>query len=805
MNPFLDSNIHSVGSGSSLPISDILQGAILSASDLTLITQKLKNVNQFTPVILNQVSSQTFISASDFNANINSIMSTIQTLFTYSNNISLLLESLNGSLISKIKLLEKQISLLETRLEDYSFLVSDNNSYSYNYTEHFHDNSGRDSFSWKPSDRNGIGFAKTEEALINPLSHTLMLSKNIIDPYPLVASFVTGNATGLVTSDTGIENSVTSIASLGWRSTYTALKPITSTLPGFDTVGAQVVLNFALNQSAYASQIEVVPFSDTPLELVQIRVSDSNDRTRYSELLTSPMIISEPTTITMPSQAVAQFQLLLNQPTYRRDPTHIDRSIQQVDSISNQHSKSESRSKRNPQKRRWSYSEFFDIYSNYDSTFPAGNIKKPKTYHNSQSVQLKNILRNQKTKLGPYMSWDVSTAQESVINQIFTKNNGYYKKIFKSVITSENFLNTNIDSSNIGINDPAAVAAMPTPIVSNNENSFGYNYDLGLQYVAIGHNSTGERGVFISKPLPATGAIGQVRIKTSDTNTVSSIDSLDMNLITSSEYSVSNISNPQNEKDWIPILPVNVTNQMFVKAERFFPNPSGVGFFRFSANRSQSIRMFKNGYNFEITPDNYMYDTSSNVVLGIRLASDSFSTSDRLVVSYNTGKDYSSITLPNLDSLPVASKADTNGAGETFANTSGRNSITLSETPYVDNSQVKTSNYTFSYGMVPYQPINVILNDGRRAINLTNYGYGAKSDLSSFPSGYYYIQSGNTIMFNVPINSQFTVYYQYIVSNVRVRIVERANSKDFASPKVNAFSLKAKLIHPNANNSLGLS
>ena len=119
--------------------------------------------------------------------------------------------------------------------------------------------------------------------------------------------------------------------------------------------------------------------------------------------------------------------------------------------------------------------------------------------------------------------------------------------------------------------------------------------------------------------------------------------------------------------------------------------------------------------------------------------------------------------------------------------------------------QVNASKYTTNLGMVPYQPITVILNNGTNAINITNYSSGQQANLGSFVSGYYYIQSGNTIMFNVPITSSIKVYYQYLISNVRVRVVERVNNITFASPTVSSFNVKAKLIQPNPVSSLGLS
>ena len=804
MDPFMSDQVDSLAQSSKVSAASLLQGVILSNSDINTLLQQVTNIGQHGPLALNEVETQTFISSSDFTSNINSTMRALYPLFANSNSLSLLLESLNQTLISQVKLLEKQVSILETRLENYAFLSSDNNSYSYSYLENFHDNSGRDSFTWGPSDRDGTIFNSGEEALVNASANTLMLSSNIINPYPITPQLINGNALGLTVSDTGLANSVTAISSAGWRAEYSVTKPITSKLPSFEKPGAQVVLDFILNQPASASQIEIIPFSDIPIEIVQIQISDSNNYEISGNLLTSSVSISSPTTFTLPSQAVAKFRVFINQPTYTRNPRYINTPIQQSNSLTNQPNLQSALLGGKPQQRRWNYGEFFKITNQFNSDFPTANLKRPKSYQTSQGIKLNDIFRNQKTRLGPYIAWSAPTAQEQVVNQLFLQNPGYYKNIFQSGIATANFNKNNHQSLNPIVNGPQPVAAMPAPIVSTNEGSFNYNYDIGLQYVAIGYQSVGDKGVFISKPLPSTGNIGQIRIKAVEENIVSNTG-IDQGFLTSTEYSVSNISVPQNENDWIPIFPINLTNQFFVAAERFFINSSGSGFLRFSANRSQPIVMYKNGNIFNITPDNYIYDISNNIVLGLNLPNGTYTESDIFVVSYNTGKDFSTITFPSLNDLPITSIFDSNGAGESFPLTTGRNTINLSQLPYIDHMQVNASKYTTNLGMVPYQPITVILNNGTNAINITNYSSGQQANLGSFVSGYYYIQSGNTIMFNVPITSSFKVYYQYLISNVRVRVVERVNNITFASPTVSSFNVKAKLIQPNPVSSLGLS
>lgn len=803
MDSFLKNYITSLSTGESTQISSILQDVLINKSDLNTIIQNLQNFTPFTALTLNEVNSQSIISSSDFVSNVMAIDSSLQDIYTYSNYLSLLLASLNKTLGSQVKALEEDITNLQVRLDNYAFLTADNNSYAYSYLESFHNDNGRASFSWVPTDRASSSFSEAEQAIINPITNSLVLATNITNPYPITPTLIGGNSTAYITSDTGIQNAVSSINSAGWRISIASAQPITSILNGFDEPGAQVILEFSLAQPAYASQIEIIPFSDTPMQLVQVLIYPSNDDNTYTMALPNPIILSAPYTLQIAYQSVSRFRVLLNQITYTRTTTYQNVPEQQYAAIANQPSMKPGVLGGIAQSRRWSYSEFFNLYYKVHAVFPSGSVSRPKSFNISRGNRLSDVLRRTKTRLGPYESWNTTSPQEMAITQLFMQQPGYYKAIFKTGISNYNFLTTNQQSITPQVNGPKPVTGMTNPAPTSIQNGFSYDYDIGLQYVAIGYNAIGDKGVFISVPVPATGSIGQVRLKVVDQNVILSGTDRDSPYVTSTEYSVSNISNPQEEKDWTPIFPINLTNQTLIESERFFPDSSGSGYMRFTADRVQPITLYKNGYKIATTTSNYIYDNSNNVVLGIQLPLGQFTAEDIFTIQYTTSDDFSTITFPNLSDLPVTSISDSQGAGEGFSGTQGRNSITLSQEPYINTSQLTTSTYNPQFGTTPYQPITVILSAGIPAINLTNYIGGSQSALSNFASGYYYIQSGTNIMFNQAITEPFRVYYQYLQSSVRVRVVERVDSQTFASPVVNSFNLKAKLIKPNPISSIG--
>ncbi len=803
MDSFLSQYINSLGPTKSQAVVTVLQQALVGKSDLSILISQLQNVSQHTALQINEDTSQTFVSSSDFKTNIAAIDTFIQSLFAESNNISLLLNNLSQTLTAQAKSLEDQINVLETRLANYAFLAADNNSYSYGYTEHFHDNNGRDSFSSLIPDRTSTAFAVSEQALVNPLTKSLCLCSNISDPYPLTAAIINGNVTPLTVSDTGIQNAVSSLSSIGWRVEYSSAIPITSSLQGSDSSGAQVLIEFKLAQPAYASQIEIVPFSDTAMDLVQVSIFPSNDDSLFTNMLDSPINLNAPLTINIPYQSVTRFRLLINQPTYTRVTNYSNQAEQQYNTLSSQPNIKPPLLGGPTPPRRWNYSEFFNLYYKVNSAYPGGTISRPKAFDISRGLSLPQILKNTQTKLGPYESWNLATTQNAVINQLFLNQPGTYKKIFISGVATADFLNTNQAQIIPQVSDPAPVTAMLNPVPSTTASSFDYTYDLGLQYVGIGYESIGDRGVFVSKPLPAQGGVGAVRLSVSDNNVILPNADLDSDIITSTEYSVSNVSNPQLETDWTPIYPVDLTNNNSVLAERFFPDFAGRGYFRFSADRTLPIQAYKNGYAFTVTAASLLFDNSNNVVVGLTLPFGSFTTSDIFTVDYTTSSDFSVITFPNLDQLPVTSASDSQGAGEGFTGTSGRNMISLTNVPYIDTTEVNNSTYSTTTGMTPYQPIVVKFSNGSIATNLTNYTGGTQADLSNFNSGYYYIQSGTNIMFAGPITQSFRVYYQYLQSSVRFRVVERVNYTTFASPTVNSVTVKAKTIQPNPQQSLG--
>lgn len=787
-DPFLSQYITSLGKHQQVQVSSILNDAILSKTDLNLIVQKLTNFSQFIPVSLSLETQEGPIASSPFQINLRDSTKAIQDVYTYSNYISALLYNLGVLLTEDVVSLEGQLKSLEKTLNNFSFLTADNNAYSYGYLEDFANNNNRDSFPWLIPDRASQVFQSTDQAIVNSAENSLALAQNLQTTYSMIPSIMAGNATAYVVSDTGVKNSVTSISSTGWRISFASPQPITSTLPGATSAGAQVLVEFLLDQPSMASEIEIIPFSDTSMEISQVWVYPSNDDSNFFQLLMTPLEVSQPVTLHMQLQTVQKFRLLLNQTTYNRVADVVNRSEASYAQLTTQPI---------PPTRKWNFKQFFSYTHKVTGNFSGGGLSRPTSYSLQRGSTLWEVLRDNQQRLGSYQAWTSPAISTSALTNLFLQNPGYYKKIFKTGIASYNFIASNQEQITPQPGDPSPVTAMNTPSAVV-DNGFNYQYDLGLQYVAIGSNPVGSKGVFVSTQLPAPGYVGACRLKVVETNYRASNSDRDSDLLTSTEYSVSNVSNPMNESDWTPIIPVSDSPD-FIEAERFFPNFAGNGVFRFAADRLRPINIYKNGYNFPIDSSNYILDPSGNVVVGLSIPVGEYTSDDIFVVRYFTVEDNSVITFGNLNNVPLASSHDNSGAGEGFNSlTGGRNSINLSYEPYINYSQVATSTYSDSFGMTPYQPITIRLTDGTVPINLTNYESGPQASLANFTTGYYYIQSNNQIMFNQPISQAFKVFYQYLQGSLRVRVVLRVNDDTFVSPVVNSFNLKGKIIRPNA-------
>ena len=758
MRPYLNDYIHTLTRRRQERVTNLLEEARVGKEQLdTLAARLAEEFGEFTPVLFAGVQAESVISAEKMRMDSREMTLRIADLFAMSNLISLLLESHSSVLATDVKTIEDELIVMQKMAENYAFLLADNQSFDFAHLEPFTDGSNRDSMTTVP-DRGVAPFGPAEFATVRGDEGVLTLADLAAPRHGLTARVVDGNAKAFTISDTGIENALTPGSATGWKVTVAAAGPVTAPLTSVSAAGVQFLVEFSLTSPAPASVLKLVPFSEMASELLQVTLYETAEGGQGYDLLAEPERFDRPFSLRFPTRKVARFRVLLNQPTYERSArTENSNELRYVDLI------------------RRTRERIVDARNRLNQSIQR---------RDALFTHFLNTLPFPRTILRPNVSPSSREWMERLQSSAWRRQEQQWADILMEVLKNTEALK-GLEGELFRLEREEETAdRIPNPYNPTNVQvgGFQYYYTLGLHFVSIGMSSPGAKGVFVSKPMVSSGSVGEVRLKTSEKNfELPATSGRESPWITSVEYSVSNKSEPVNESDWIPILPVGQTN---IIAERLLPNSMGVAMLRFPANPTDSIYVYRNGFIVNTKDTDFLRDQTTQSIIGLDIPSDVFNANDVFTIDYHPVNPESQMTI-NFEShgfgdVRLIGASDSTGAGEYFRSTGPRNTVELSHHPYVDDG-LKTSS--------TYEPITVRLDGGVVAENLTAY---TGTDTPFPPSGYYYKHSGNTLMFNQPIAEPFRVYYQYLENSVRVRVVLRANSSQLASPKVDYFHLKAR-------------
>lgn len=868
MQPFLTDFINTLTNRTAERVDGILEEAKVGKEQVKLIAQRLSDFREFSSLIFTPEVYGDIISRSVMSVNIRDLNIQLEEMYRIDNQASDLIESSKSIFSSQISALENEITALEKQVQNYGFLLADGGAYDYAYMEPFSDSLNRDFFDWDIPDRGSQVFGLGELAEVRPDEGVLCMSPHI-KASSIAATIVKSNASALVATNNGIENAVRFTSERGWRYVIASPNPVTSSLPEAEgTTGAQVMIDFVLNQPTVCNEIRITPFSEHPIQILKVFLYESLDSAARDSVLPSEKTIDKPFSVQFSGRTVAKFSVLINQPIYDRavEVVTAENPYREIADSSNAYRRSKNNDLTNSKSvptlrldkdrfnhKRYSHLYFIirqrmrqfrnrnlildpkDINGIHGTPLPAirkdrwGDLvkiplvkerdiaafygrKDPAYFWNGNSKKLQimsnmilNFFEDRDSSLIGYPSGqrrqDINSNifQNSIISVLYGDKNLDYQKIRPLVSF---ILSRFRDVSNFHTLQQDSAQALqtnanlyPTPSISG-VSSYNYKYFLGLEQISIGYSSPGQKAVFVTKPFDSVGDIGELRLKSSEQNIFDgSING--SRPITSVEYSVSNVTDPKKEEDWIPVLPIGQTE---VSGERFFPDSAGLGLFRFPALRNKNIYIYKN--NIQIPTNvttNYVYDSTKTYVIGVTLPTGEFSGIDIYTVDYTPSPSHSTINFANrgFDQVPLINAYDQNGSGEGFSNSNNNTIVTLSHYPYVDEDQIQ-SNISSGQSIGPYQPIVVSLLDGTIANNYTTYANTPQKTLDiSSTAGLQYLHKGNVLIFNHPITQNFRVYYQYLKNNTRVRVVIRVNSIQFASPKVDFVQIKAKTRKPN--------
>lgn len=715
-------------------------------------------------------------------------------------------------------------SFIEKAINNYAFSLSDGGFFDYVFTETFNDETIRDTQLTEVPDRSGINFSKEENAIVNAANGSLSLNASLSFKVPLTARII---ATNTSTDIAGLENDLPLALNSdpwdGWRVSIDSENPITSSIEYSPFTGAQFKIELTPPNPALCSNLILTPFSDLPVDILRVQIFQSLDQS-LSEAFEpisiqeqTNIILDKPTNIDFPLQTVGKIIILINQPIYKRG------SLQ---------------SNQSETMHRKIYDSVKDIRRQDLKTIPYKNNKKAliRVFNNALSntknpnkqffkvqipqlnfqpsygpLTLERIMDVNKTEKNNDKIWVHNSKLNEFIRRmiherIFSDNyqilNDRYLYNIKNIVSQQKstldkvlISNNNQEFPRIEALEPEFDANVHAADAMNDSNVLKYTYDIGLRNIELGSGLKIYRGVYVSKSIPVPGNSIEVKIKPEEFNYKYLSSPRDSKFITSIEYSISNRSDPKLETDWVPILP---SGESKVNAERLFLNPAGETSFRFLASRESELMVYKNGYQLPLDEFFTTASTNSNSIKGVRIPLGAYASSDVFTADYTTYNNDSIINLVDKGfyQTTLASAFDRNGSGESFSFTPPDRVITLSQQPFIDYDKVNQSgSYSLQYGFQgSYQPITVQLEDGTIALNQTNYLGTSQNNLNSFDESYTaYIQSGNNVIFNRDITQKFTVYYQYLPSNLKFRIIMRVNDMTHISPLVSTLQIKTKV------------
>lgn len=788
MNLYLNDFISSVTTRQRVRIQELMREAKVSKETLPTIAKRLSELERQAPFFLSNLAQDARLDASVLDTNFRSAKLRVQELYDISNLISLLLDSTDSILLSEAKALEDDLASLEKAANNYAFLLADAGSYNYAYLETFSDELGRDNSLEVIGDRGALTFGPAEKAAVNTSDGMLTLPNNQVLSYGVYSYLVGGN----VVAHLSARNEDPRPLSTTWRSTIDVRSPLTSGIAEAEgAIGAQLLFEYKLTSTAPASQIKVTPFADSPMELIQVLIYGKDPNSNPTKILDSPILLDRPRTINFPMQSVSKFRLVYSQGAYDR----VSNMSSAEDEYRKVYQAYQERVRLIAEQTASNRTDNFVhllVMALRNIRASQGQVQGRVGKHPLVTLekmggvsipQLVEMLRRSYTPTVPYDNRQrlPSRFDYVLLSMLKQRDELYNTLVSREVEKYQDYIQKK------GLYDPTGVTSPLEKIFAQN---LHYRYAMGVRDVSIGVETVGFKGFFVSNPLDSLGDIGEIKIKTSEVNVRKIGHGLDNSLVTSVEYSVSNRSNPELETDWLPILPANTE---IVDGERLLPDSTGKALFRFSADIDGSIFLYRNGKLVSVPSSSLVYDDKKQGILGMRLPVGSYSDSDILTASYFPAKDYTVVSFEDagFTDAPLVAAFDSDGAGEGFTSVAGRNQISLAHMPFIDQSKVDESTYSSFSGTTPYQPIVVKFGDGTFGVNLTNYKN--TNDQSPLPNaGYYYIHSGQVLIFSQPPDRPFRVYYQYLQNNVRFRVVLRCNSNDFASPQVDFVHAKGK-------------
>lgn len=854
----LPSYIDSYSFGSKKIYSDLIIEAKKDKRNISDIAKKLVNssaLNRYVGIGVQPYANGDVDTFIDFFRNMN-----IETVnyFDSMNLIGSTLNSMIDVLGSEVAKLEKNIKELEIYVDNFSFISGEDDLFNGSFVETFSDDSNlfkNDNYFERYKDRDGSYFLDNEIAMVDIVSGTMKNGNGFLTTQknPIVKDYK-NNYSSYISSSSNIENIFSDNSFKSWNVTIKSPAILRSRITDFQSdvgydysqiSGANASIVFDFDSAQKINCIRVAPNMGIDFQLVQVVLYSSGlDQGNKTLVLNSPILVDSVKDISFQETTVKSVKLIFNQPRYKRIQLTASSSEQQAKIFNDYISKIREARRNSHDKLQDIVYSYFLIRNNiaYQNTDPR-YVQTMYTYRYPCSEtepvygSLSEFLSDKKSFIeldakNKFSSNNpVTIFVESIVSYVLGSKYRMSPSVYISTKNSFNPLKvSDVDHNGAlpiaGYNQPHSQSyqsesqLVATSNLSdlhgqlfNSDITGSYEYSISIKSIKfgsvinsspsnsnLGNNLRQSKTFFVSRRINTGGYVGAVKIKSTNQIPKSTNSNIDLKDTASIEYSITVSQDASEDSSWTPILPYGEDS---VSAEMLIPTlGNGRCRLRFAAVFS-SLIIYENGKRIPLSRV-----SADGTSFGRIITISSFDPSKLYVASYKVDRQ---ITDPNLvDFSLVSGQAfyartifDRDGSGEPLSTQGSENKATLTYDPYIDYSKF-SADYSYSdlTGMnysgtrEQYLPVQVKLENGSYAVNLTNYlpNRNVKYTLPSIGgSQTYFVQQGRNLVFNKQVKN-FRAIYEYIPENMRYKIVIRSFDNDTeSSAYIDNFVLKYQI------------
>jgi len=751
--------LQTFSSQSKRTVSSLLQSVKGDKTQISTLVQNLKNFDNnanYTPSLAINYSLMNVESVLEF---FRDSSLRINEFFSAASSISNVLNSMVSIFSSEVQKLEKDISYLENFIDNYQFIVGEDDLFNFNYIENFDNNinsSINENSNIKLVDRDGVNFNENGNYKIDTVLSKMSVSTgaSFINPLENIQSIsnTDNNYSHYITTDTGFDLLFNEDKKDNWSVTVKAPTLLTAQMPQlskyvtYDTSfirGAQSVNEVNFYTPIEMDFIRIAPSDANGLQLLQVvlvktdpLVSQASNSVQgeYVDfpVLHTPLLLNKSVDIVFEKSKVKKIIFIFNQSKYiRSENTPIKQEINSkvLRDIVN-------KKKNNRKNKSQTLQDIVYFYFNgaNSSLTPRKNTTLYSDYYsnkypNSENYNEKNFIERMygysdeeiNAKVYDLVEDKNSTPIENIVQSIVqhaidSRSNIFNTKIYRSSSSNanENLISTtrtdgfipvkndeetySLDFQNQDALSPGLSFDDVSKYLENKEISNSYEYSFSLSSIAFGVNTNQNqnKACFVSKKVEMDGApLGIKGI----VNVVRERRDLSF-----SRYDLKEAGSYELSVCWSDVIdserswtPLMSEVDGKIDSEVLFFDGLNLAQLRFSPNPA-SIKIYKNGM-FE-NPNLWSYSQVGNyITYNEPVDKNAIYVAEYEVDLINYKQNIVDIDQISSSNFAVRTYAASGTPGEKFNGTSSGNKITLSYIPFIED-KFSTAVYNSLYGTI---------------------------------------------------------------------------------------------------------